>query len=234
VGESLDSVAKEIACMSVFFLTPEIKLIVPVLNRFDLLQRMINSIDISAIVYVVNNSGSKQSVTSPDNVRVHWINLPSNLGVASSWNLGIKMLPFESRWFFTSADCWFEPGALSLLLEAKEDAVTLCSNPPYWQTFAIGQKVVDEIGLFDEGLHPAYFEDNDFMRRCENAGIRLDSLPLSLNHENSSTIKSDTRFADKNTISFSNNQNYFNQKIAQNNFDEGHWKLNIRRTNSWD
>jgi hypothetical protein len=88
--------------------------------------------------------------------------------------------------------------------------------------------------LFDEGLHPAYFEDNDFMRRCENAGIRLDPLPLPLNHENSSTIKSETRFADKNTISFSNNQNYFNQKIAQNNFDEGHWKLNIRRTNSWD
>ena len=36
------------------------KLIVPVLNRFDLLKRMIESIDVEATVYVINNSGVAQ------------------------------------------------------------------------------------------------------------------------------------------------------------------------------
>jgi hypothetical protein len=160
--------------------------------------------------------------------------VPSNLGVASSWNLGIKMLPFESRWFISSADCWFRSGDLTLLETAKTDALTLCDKFPYYQTFAVGEDIVNTVGLFDEGLHPIYFEDNDYERRIDYVGMRVDRLPLQLGHDNSSTINSDARLSLRNEVTFKNNQKYFNQKVDANRFDEGRWQLQVRRVNSWD
>jgi GT2 family glycosyltransferase len=212
-----------------------VKLIVPVLNRFDLLKRMVESIDVEATVYVINNSGEIQDFEY-DNplVDIHWVNLPSNLGVASSWNLGIKMLPFESRWFISSADCWFRPGDLNLLQTAKTDALTLCDKFPYYQTFVVGDEIVNNVGLFDEGLHPIYFEDNDYERRIAHAGLRVDRLPLQLEHDNSSTINSDIKLSERNQVTFANNRKYFESKVDAGRFDEGRWDLQIRRVNSWD
>lgn len=212
------------------------KLIVPVLNRFDLLKRMLESIDVNATVFVINNSGAIQDDFEYDNpsIYVHWIELPSNLGVASSWNLGIKMLPFESRWYITSADCVFAPGDLELLQTAKRDALTLCDKFPHYQTFAIGDEVVNRVGLFDEALHPIYFEDNDYERRITYAYLRVDRLPLQLGHDNSSTINSDVKLSLRNEVTFRNNQKYFQDKVNSGRFDEGRWQLQIRRVNSWD
>jgi hypothetical protein len=211
------------------------KLIVPVLNRFDLLQRMIESIDVEATVYVINNSGIRQDFRYNNPlVSIWWVDVPSNLGVASSWNLGIKMLPFESRWFISSADCWFRPGDLTLLETAKTDALTLCNKFPYYQTFAVGEDIVETVGLFDEGLHPIYFEDNDYERRIDYAGMRVDRLPLQLGHDNSSTINSDVKLSEKNQYTFLYNQQYFSEKVDADRFDEGRWQLQIRRVNSWD
>ena len=214
------------------------KLIVPVLNRFDLLQRMVESIDVRATIYVINNTGdtdvAEYFYQSNTLVNVHWVNMPSNLGVASSWNLGIKMLPFESRWFISSADCYFQPGDLTLLQTAKDDALTLCSKFPHYQTFAVGDKVVETIGLFDEGLHPIYFEDNDFERRMNKAGLRVDRLPLQLGHDNSSTINSDVKLSMRNEVTFRNNKKYFDMKVDTYDYSEGRWQLQIRRMNSWD
>ena len=212
------------------------KLIVPVLNRFDLLKRMLESIDVEATVYVINNANFEERFHYSNErlVNLHWIDLPSNLGVASSWNLGIKMLPFESRWFITSADCVFAPGDLTLLQTAKSDALTLCDKFPYYQTFVVGEEIVKTVGLFDEGLHPIYFEDNDYERRIAKAGLRVDRLPLQLQHDNSSTIRSDVKLSERNQVTFANNEKYFRDKVDADRFDEGRWQLQIRRVNSWD
>jgi GT2 family glycosyltransferase len=224
----LEAIDSEVDC--------QVKLIVPVLNRFDLLKRMIESIDIPATVYVINNANFEERFhySNEHLVTLHWIDMPFNLGVASSWNLGIKMLPFESRWFISSADCVFAPGDLDLLKTAKTDALTLCDKFPYYQTFVVGEEVVKSIGLFDEGLHPIYFEDNDFERRMNKAGLRVDRLPLQLGHDNSSTINSDVKFSLRNEVTFRNNRNYFDKKIEANDFSEGRWDLKVRRINSWD
>jgi len=213
-----------------------VKLIVPVLNRFDLLKRMVESIDVQATVYVINNANFEERFhySNEHLVNLHWIDLPSNLGVASSWNLGIKMLPFESRWFISSADCYFQPGDLELLQTAKTDALTLCTKFPYYQTFAVGEEIVKCIGLFDESLHPIYFEDNDYELRLGKAGLRVDHLPLQLGHDNSSTINSDVKLSERNQVTFANNRKYFESKVDAGRFDEGRWDLQIRRVNSWD
>ena len=211
------------------------KFIVPVLNRFDLLQRMVNSIDVEATVYVINNSGLRQDFEhSNELVKMHWVDVPHNLGCSTSWNLGIKMLPFESKWIITSADAYFLPGACQMFADAEDDAITLCDSFPYWQTVAIGQKVIEKVGLFDEGIHPAYFDDTEFEWRARQLGVKITYLPIPIGHDNSATIRSDSNYAAKNNVSFSNNQRYFETKQRENRLDQGFWSLTTRRANSWD
>ena len=209
------------------------KLIVPILNRFDLLVRMVESIDVEATVYVINNSGVRQDFYHANPlVKMHWVDMPSNLGVASSWNLGIKMLPFESRWFISSADCYFQPGDLTLLATAKTDALTLCSKFPHYQTFVVGEEIVKTIGLFDESLHPIYFEDNDYERRLLAAGVPAKFIHAVLHHDNSSTLNSG--FHSQNDKTFKANHLLFEKKVAENDLSQGEFDLSIRRINAWD
>jgi GT2 family glycosyltransferase len=205
------------------------KLIVPVLNRYDLLQRMVDSIDIPLELLVLDNGDALETLKVPNMVDARVLHLPTNQGVAGSWNLGIKLYPFESVWFFSSADTVYKPGTLEKMSHAKTDSITLNSEFPYWQTFAIGEEVVRRIGLFDENLYPIYFEDNDYMKRADEAGIKIEYLAAPVSHDNSSTIRSDENLARQNDRTFSNNSEYFRAKT------EGRWDwlLDRRRSNYW-
>lgn len=211
-------------------------LIVPVLNRYDLLQRMLDSVDYPIKnLLIIDNGGEADSLFFPSVAEeVHFIQLPSNLGVAGSWNLGIKLLPHDDRWFFTSNDVVFGDGALFQLSLAERDEITLSDKFPYWHTFAVGDMVVEEIGLFDEGLYPAYFEDNDYRRRAEKAGIGIVEMPLAISHDNSSTINSDGKLAALNAKTFAYNSHYYGNKCAWDDYTEGGWKLHRRREAAWD
>jgi len=71
-------------------------LTVPVLNRYDLLQRMFDSLDypIKHLLVIDNNPDSRGQTPKPDCVeRMTWLHMPSNLGVADSWNLGYQIVP---------------------------------------------------------------------------------------------------------------------------------------------
>lgn len=208
------------------------KLIVPVLNRYDLLNRMIASIDypIEMLLVIDNGKGDEELTHNPLVQEVRRLHMPTNQGVAGSWNLGIKLLAFEPVWFFSSADTEYNPGALAALAEAKTDAVTLCKTFPHWQTFAIGEQVVRQIGLFDENLFPIYFEDNDYMKRCIQSQISVRYLDLAVKHDNSSTINSDPKLFEQNRRTFSDNETYFKQKYA----GLWHWSLDRRRQNYWN
>lgn len=211
-------------------------LIVPVLNRYDLLQRMLNSVDeYVEHLLIIDNGGRADSLMFPKTAQnVHFLQLPSNLGVAASWNLGIKLFPHHERWFFASNDMVFHPGAISTLAQAARDEITLTNTFPYWQTFAVGDAVVDHIGLFDEGLYPAYFEDNDFQRRAQKAGFNVRMLDIPNSHDNSSTINSDADLMGKNITTFAYNQHYYEKKLALDDYSEGGWKLHRRREAAWD
>ncbi len=90
---------------------------------------------------------------------------PHNLGVPTSWNLGIKATPFESWWMVANFDVCFPAGALAQFAEQSgEDRVVLSGEAATWCVFTIGSRVVERVGLFDEGMHPAYFEDADYAR----------------------------------------------------------------------
>lgn len=208
-------------------------LIVPVLNRYDLLQRMLDSVDVSVDHLLVINNGRGETPTFKDIFKkVTVLNMPANLGVSGSWNLGIKSFPYAERWFIASNDVIFQPGALEKLSQARRDEITLVGEPPHWQVFALGDEAVNDIGLFDESLFPAYFEDNDYARRAEFVGVNIRLLDINVKHDNSSTIKAG--YQEKNNRTFFANQRYYDSKMANNDYTQGGWSLEIRRANGWE
>jgi GT2 family glycosyltransferase len=214
-------------------------LIVPVLNRYDLLEKMVRSIDYPVRNLLIVDNG-KQLQQMGGNLtyaneyvgEFNVLSLPSNLGVAASWNLGIKLFPHDDRWFFASNDMRFDPGDLEALSKARRDAVTLSNYYPYFHTFALGEAVVDEVGLFDERFYPAYFEDTDYMRRCEIKNIPVDRVNVARHHENSSTINSDPKLLLQNGVTFQRNQNLHSRKLAAVD-DTWSWSLRDRRAGEW-
>jgi GT2 family glycosyltransferase len=208
-------------------------LIVPVLNRYDLLQRMLDSVDVPVDHLLVIDNGTGANLIFNDNFRkVTVLDLPANQGVSGSWNLGIKSFPYAHRWFIVSNDVVFEPGALEMLAQARRDEITLTGDAPHWQAFALGDEAVNDIGLFDESLFPAYFEDNDYMRRAEFVGVNIRRLELKLRHDNSSTIKAG--YQEKNAKTYIKNESYYQSKIDSNDYTAGGWSLEIRRANGWE
>ena len=214
-------------------------LIIPVLNRYDLLQRMVSSIDYTVEHLLIIDNGASGNVESveidiPETVEhTTYLPMPSNLGVAGSWNLGIKLFPMHDRWTFASNDMWFEPGQLAKLAEAKPSHLTLIKDFPHWHAFTIGEEVVQRIGLFDEALYPAYFEDNDYLRRAHHHKVPVEHLDLKTGHDNSSTIMSDTRYRFRNSVTFKNNAQYYQLKERMTDYSQGSWALHTRRENDW-
>jgi GT2 family glycosyltransferase len=213
-------------------------LIVPVLNRYDLLQRMLDSVDVPVQhLLVIDNGASVMAepleLKLNDNfAKVTHLRMPANLGVAGSWNLGIKSFPYAHRWFIVSNDVVFAPGDLAKLSQARRDEITLTADAPNWQAFALGDEAVTYIGLFDESLFPAYFEDNDYMRRADFVGVNIRKLELDLHHDNSSTIKAG--YQSKNDKTFFANQRHYQSKIDSDDYSSGSWLLEIRRANGWE
>jgi GT2 family glycosyltransferase len=204
-------------------------LTVPVLNRYDLLERMLASIDYPVKhLLVIDNGGGIESLDQPDAVEKLTVwNMPANFGVAASWNLGIKAFRNDDVFFFASNDMRFQPGGLKALGRAERDAVTLSHQMPYFHTFAVGVDVVARVGLFDESFFPAYCEDIDFLWRCEREGITVNRAVIPTSHDNSSTIGSDLNYQSANTVTYPQNAELL--KWKRNNMKAEALPFNVMR-----
>jgi GT2 family glycosyltransferase len=225
----LDSVVEETTCM------------IPVLgmltySRFELADRLLASIDypIEDLV-IVDNSGKQQYVpVKPEMVKRMWlIQVPYGLGYGGGLNLIVKSTPFAPYWVLLNDDSVLAPGALQKISEEVDpQTINFLSIMPKWSGFVLGEKVVKDVGLFDERFHPIYFEDNDYERRIINAGFEAKFIHATLAHDNSSTIGGG--FHSQNSETFSKNNALYLHKVATNDFSEGVWSLQIRRDNSWE
>lgn len=211
-------------------------LIVPVLARPELLERMLDSLDhpIDTLI-VIDNGHTWPGPFDPrpgiDNA--YLLRMPSNLGVASSWNLGIKATPFAPWWLIANFDITWPPGALArMCASADREQLVLSGGQPAWCAFAIGDRVVEQVGLFDEAIHPAYGEDLDYERRCRAAGIPVVRSDIAVDHDNSSTLNAG--FHDRNAYTYQDNMAYYRAKEAAGDMSQGMWSLHRRRLLSWD
>lgn len=211
-------------------------LIVPTLTRYDLLQRMLSSIDYPiGHVLIIDNGNMIDQLKLPAEIQeLTVLTMPANLGVASSWNLGIKSFPFAPVWFITSDDVVFEPGALQAWAEASgPDRIVTAELWPHYQLFSIGEDVINAVGLFDEALHPANFEDDDFEWRAGKLGFEPMRVAIDHYHEGQGTVFDKDNNV-KNAKTYPLNEIYFRYKQSQNDLSAGEWSLDRRRTLSWD
>jgi GT2 family glycosyltransferase len=213
-------------------------MIVPTLTRHDLLVQMLASIDypVEFLLIINNNPTANFEGTNhiPDCVADYRVlNMPANLGCAGSWNLGIKLRPFSPYWFVASDDVVFAPGALEkFAAECSPDRLTISEEWPHWQFFGLGENLVQEIGLFDENLFPANFEDDDYQRRCEVAGVEIHRSDVAHSHVKQGTVHA-TEWAACNARTYGANETYFVRKIDRDDVTAGQWSLKIRRENDW-
>lgn len=202
-------------------------LVVPTLTRHDLLERMLASVDVPVErLVVIDNSGSLDAAGTSLAADFRVLRMPTNLGVAASWNLACR-LAYRAPWvLIASDDVTFPPGALAGFAEASsEDRLVLSSTWPHWCAFSIGAGVVHRVGLFDEAYYPAYFEDVAYRRAADAAGVEVVHGP-AVGHRNSSTLRGGD-FAAANDVSWNANRVLFESGETR-GFDPYRW-----RAQSW-
>jgi GT2 family glycosyltransferase len=209
-------------------------MIVPILVGPDILRRMLDTIDYPVAKLIIIDNGDALRYSGPWPVEhvqsTKIIKMPANLGVAGSWNLGIKAAPFAPWWLITNFDVEWPSGSLQAFAEqASGEDVLLAQSPQPYCAFAVGEDVVQRVGLFDEAFHPAYFEDNDYDLRCAIEGVKVKRSTIPVMHHNSSTIG---YFGEINNRTYASNAEYMNGKRSQPG--PGGWSLERRRVNSWD
>jgi GT2 family glycosyltransferase len=211
-------------------------LIIPVLNRYDLLDQNINSIDHPIDEICIINNGLEEYTPTRTDLNIKVFKMPSNQGIAGSWNLGIKFYPHKPYWLISSADNSFISGSLALIEELASPDKLLMAEESFG-TFAIGENVIKTVGLFDEYIYPAYYEDTQYKDRIHQAGMdhcmdhRLD-IRMNWNG-GSNTIKSDPKLNAINGETFRRNEIYYKEQQANNFFFNKGWDLTRRRENEW-
>lgn len=166
-------------------------LCIPTLNRFDLLVRCIASARAGSVapdrVLVVDNSGGQ----CPPIESVEIITPRRNLGVAASWNAMIERAGPEAQIIISNDDIVFAPDTIERLLVAAENNVRAGTvsaiDGQKFSLFYLNQRCAAEVGPFDEAFYPAYFEDNDYVRRMELSGWQAISAPSAVEHAISAT-----------------------------------------------
>lgn len=209
-------------------------LIVPTLTRYDLLERLLSSIQFPVRhLLIIDNGGNWRRSFNHDHAEQTTIlRMPANLGVAGSWNLGVKSFPHAPYWAFTSDDAFFRPGTLAAMADTQPADMLMAQEAPHWQAFTVGEEVIRRVGLWCEGFHPAYFEDNDFQRRATEAGIVMKQV-LKVGHINSSTLNGSESFQQRNRETFLENQELHIQRSRVNVMNAGEWDLDRRRRLEW-
>lgn len=174
---------------------------VPTYRRYDLLvQMLIKSAEFGTRLpdryYIIDNGGTldQASLGLPaDRVVVH--RPGKNLGVSASWNHGHRTLTDHVIW--ACDDMALHPPTVERLVEAAEAHSDVAFFFPehnagtMFGVYLMPQWAFEKIGPFDEGFYPAYFEDNDYARRIQLAGLKTMIVPgCGMNHFKSGTLAS--------------------------------------------
>jgi GT2 family glycosyltransferase len=164
-------------------------------KRYDLLAKLINSAEAGNTkpdrICIVDNGGSFWN----DNPKVEIYRTKENLGVSAGDNYFFKNM-IDDFIVVSNDDVELFPYTLTMFVQGKDsgDFLVTAGLPILnaFTLFSVNKKVIDTVGYFDESISPkyAYFEDNDFGRRINLAGLVRAEIPTSAFHFESGTIKS--------------------------------------------
>lgn len=200
---------------------------IPILNRGDLLLRLVKSLDYPIEKLLIVNQGNDPSVLAameeitygdyPFIPYVVHISPGRNIGVAGAWNAIIQNNLHLPYWIICANDMCFEPGSLKQMalfaeLNHKQNALIYADG---YSCFCMTQKGVREVGYFDENIYPAYLEDSDHFYRVNITGAQKCGFPnVKLVHGEapnwgSSTIYSNEHYRRANGTTHGMNFDYY-------------------------
>lgn len=198
-------------------------LICPVVSRYDLLERMFNSIDHPVGKTVIVDNG--MAGWTPSDFDLHRrLNfdpiLPiSGLGYGGAINAGIMQTADAPWWMWASNDVVWHPGALeeiAALMDGHKEP-RIVTGGFTWA--AVNPALINEVGLIDEwSFFPIYYDDNDYQYRCQLAGVDwVEWWDKGTDHGSdgkpgSMTINSDQAIRRKNDASFQENGRRYVEK----------------------
>lgn len=185
-------------------------LIVPVVSRFDVLEKMLASIDhpIDRVVIVENSCTNWSTTNTYDLFKIEYIRPIQGLGYGGGINAGILQTCEADWWMFSNADiCWL-PGSLAEI----DREMFVATQPTFiddgFQWGALNREIVDKVGLIDDNeFYPIYYDDNDYHRRLDLSGVKKVFKIATFPPEGfSTTIRSSDRFEKANNLTFQNNK----------------------------
>jgi len=158
-----------------------LKIGIPMLNRGDLLRRLVDSVDVEAEILVVVNSIGPVDPSVEDAVgdlenqerpgrRVQVERIAGNLGVSGSWNL--IMDRFGGDCVISNSDIEFAPGVLRQAMETIDLRKDIVMHH-LWAAacFYVTPAFPSVLGWFDENFYPAYREDQEMSLRAAAMGV---------------------------------------------------------------
>lgn len=201
-------------------------LICPVLNRFDLLERMLNSIDQNVgEIIIVDNSCSdymvpyelERRLTNGTGTAIGYIRPHTGLGYGGAINQGIMQTAYAPWWMWTSNDLIYGKGDLYNITTHMEEGTGVPTFVSYGYIYgAINPETIDVAGLVDEwSFFPIYEDDIDHYRRMRLAGVNIIDYRGNIRHGDTAgslTIRSDDNLATKNSSSHSENTRRYIEK----------------------
>lgn len=153
-------------------------------------KRLVDSVDYPVNEFlIINNNGKGEIDSELDDIaragnpmigKIRVLHMPGNIGVAASWNLMIKSYIKSPFWIIVNDDVAFCPGFLAEMhTETQRDPGAGLIHGfegdhgiGSWDLFLIRDHVIQEYGLFDENLYPAYNEDADYFLRFIHRPVR--------------------------------------------------------------
>lgn len=144
---------------------------IPTLNRKDLLEPSLSEYRRDfpyTDIHVVDNG--KQDIFGYGAVKVYPQDV--NLGVAGSWNFLCDIIFKNNDYALIVNDDVYLGYAIGEIAEVLQSGEGFIQSEHNWSVFLISKEVYDKVGKFDDLFYPAYYEDSDYIRRMELAGVK--------------------------------------------------------------
>lgn len=185
-----------------------------IVNRPDLLQRLISSIDypVGEVLVIDNGRDNRGYIETPECVgKMTTIYNGSNMGCAGAWNQSINHAFNERRYesvLIVGNDIEWAPGDLGRIATTVEqfpDADFVFGNHSF-SNFMVLRSGWEKCGWFWEELYPAYWEDSEMWQRIIRTNAKaIHAAGLHAKHEGSATINSDPVLKRQNDRTFKRN-----------------------------
>lgn len=178
-----------------------INICVPVLRRYDLLQKLAASLAASTVpvdrLWVFDNGRDKARLDHAlrETPISAFVERPAEpVGLAVAWNWFLANVPEER--IISNDDIQFRPDSVEKIVGTPGDLVWAGYG---FSCFLMRDECVRKVGYFDESISPgyAYYEDEDYLQRLDGRGTRAPSavaanVDAGLVHAHSATLKAAT------------------------------------------